>query len=168
MALTAEQKYLLNKMNDTARKVQLGTLLEQAANVLAADIALANGKVFVGGVSGVAAEQTLSGDVTVSNAGVTAIGSAKVLLAMLGAGITFTHRVYAAGKFTTLGGDASETITVSGAVATDIIHVFVQTAGGTPRSIVSAVPGTGNVVVTLSGDPSTDHILGWTALRATT
>lgn len=94
------------------------------------------------------------------------LAAGSVALANLAAGITFSHRVFAAGKFTTAGGDASETITITGGLATDIVHVTVQTAGGTPRSIVAAVPGSANCVVTLSGDPSTDHILGWVSFRA--
>lgn len=95
-------------------------------------------------------------------------GTAAITKAQLGTGITFSHRVVAAGKFTTLGGDASEAITATGALSTDIAIVTVQTAGGTPRSIVSAVPAANAVNVTLSGDPSTDHILSWVVLRAST
>lgn len=83
MAITAQEKYLLNKMNSTAAKVQLGTLIENAENVIASEIALADGKVLVGGATGVAAAQTLSGDISISNTGVAAIGSGVIVNADL-------------------------------------------------------------------------------------
>lgn len=48
-----------------------------------ASLALANGKILVGDAGGAAAAATPSGDVTISNTGVTAIGAAKVTAAML-------------------------------------------------------------------------------------
>lgn len=96
----------------------------------------------------------------------TALGSASVTLAKLATGIAPSHVVKFAGTFTTLGGDASEAITVSGAVASDIVMVTVKTAGGTPRSIVAAAAATNAINVTMSGDPSTDHVLQYVVLRA--
>ena len=49
----------------------------------AGDTTLADGKIWVGNGSGAKAEVTLSGDVTVSNSGVTTIGSSKVSLAKI-------------------------------------------------------------------------------------
>ena len=46
---------------------------------------LVNGKLWVGNASGVAAAVTPSGDVTISNAGVSAIGAGKVTLAQMAA-----------------------------------------------------------------------------------
>lgn len=81
--VSARQKYLLNKMNSIANDAQLGSLVE--AIDLAADgiVTLADGKILVGNASNVSAEVTPSGDVTISNAGVTAIGAGKVLSAMV-------------------------------------------------------------------------------------
>lgn len=70
------------------------------------------------------------------------------------------------GIFTTAGGDATESIPVTGVVAGDIAIVTVKTAGATPRSIVAAAATTGAITVTLSGDPSTDHVLQYIVLRA--
>lgn len=53
--------------------------------VVVAGASLANGKIWAGNGSGVAAAVTPSGDVTMSNAGVTAIGATKVTTAMLAA-----------------------------------------------------------------------------------
>lgn len=89
-----------------------------------------------------------------------------ITLAQLSSGIAPSHIVKYAGTFTTLGGDASESIAVSGAAATDLAFVAVKTAGAVPRSIVAAAAGTNTISVTLSGDPSTDHVLAYQILRA--
>lgn len=94
------------------------------------------------------------------------IAAGAVTLAKLAAGIAPSHVVKFAGTFTTLGGDAAEAITVTGAAATDIVQVMVKTAGGTPRSIVAAAAATNAINVTMSGDPSTDHVLQYVVLRA--
>ena len=176
MTISADEIYLLNKMNATASKVQLGTLIQNAESVAAGEIALADGTILVGNSSGVGAARTMSGDVTISNTGVAAIGASKVLTAMildanvtlakLASGITPSHVVKFAGKFTTAGGDATESIPVVGAVAGDIAIVNVQTLGTGSRSIIAAIPTTDAITVTLSGDPTTDHILSYMVLRA--
>lgn len=71
-----------------------------------------------------------------------------------------------AGKHTTAGGDANEAITATGAVATDIALVTMQTQGTGSRTILSAVPATDAINVVLSGDPSTNHIIAWAIFRA--
>lgn len=166
MTISTEEVYLLNrKMGRVASKVQLGTLIQNAEAVVAADIALAESKVFVGNSSGVAAAVTLTGDVTNTNSGVTAIGSGKVLLAMLATGVAPSHVLKFAGKHTTVSG-ATQTITVTGVASTDIVHVTLQTVGGVPRTITTAAPTTNTITVVMSGDPSTDHILSYSVLRA--
>ena len=50
--------------------------------------ALSQGKIYVGNSTGVAAEQTMSGDVTITETGVTTIGSGKVTNDMLAGSIT--------------------------------------------------------------------------------
>lgn len=89
-----------------------------------------------------------------------------VTLAKLASGITPSHVVKFAGTFTTAGGDASETITVTGATGTDVVNVTVKTAGGTPRSVVAATAASNAINVTMSGDPSTDHVLQYVVYRA--
>lgn len=74
--------------------------------------------------------------------------------------------IIASGQFTTAGGDATETITATGAVATDVAIVTLHTAGATPRTVDSAVAATDAITVTLSGDPSTDHVLNYVLVRA--
>lgn len=96
------------------------------------------------------------------------IASGAVTKAKLASGISGSHYVFAAGNFTTVGGDATESITVTGAASTDIAHVTLKTAGGTPRTITTAAAATDAITVVLSGDPSTDHVLNYVVLRATT
>lgn len=101
-----------------------------------------------------------------SNVTTAKIADSNVTLAKLASGITPSHVVKFAGTFTTAGGDASETITVTGALATDIVAVTVKTVGGTPRTISAAAADTDAINVTLSGDPSTDHVLQYVVFRA--
>lgn len=111
MTITAEQVYLLNrKMGRVASNVQLGTLLQNAESIVAAEIALAEGQVLVGNASGVAVATAMasgrilvgsasakavavdvSGDVTLSASGVTAIAAGVIVNADVSgsAGITF-------------------------------------------------------------------------------
>jgi hypothetical protein len=84
--ISTASKYKLNNwMGGVAFDVGLGTLLQNAEGLEGP--ALANGKILVGNGSGVSVAVTPSGDVTVSNAGVTAIGAGKVLNAMLDSNI---------------------------------------------------------------------------------
>jgi len=80
MTITANEIYLLNNhAGKAAHQVQLGTLIYNAENVVAGEIALADGKILVGGATGVAAAQTMSGDVSISNTGVAAIGAGVII-----------------------------------------------------------------------------------------
>lgn len=176
MTITADEIYLLNHMNSVAEKTQLGTLIQNAESVLAAEIALADGSVLIGNSSGVAQARVVSGDITISNAGVVAIGADKILNSMiadaqvslehLDAGIAPSHVVKFAGEFTTAGGDTDETIAVSGVVDTDLVVVTVQTAGGSPVTVVDAAAGTDQIDVDMSADPSNDHVLTYVVYRA--
>lgn len=169
MTITAEEIYLLNKMNSTASKVQLGTLIANAEAIVASEIALANGKVLIGNASGVAAACTLSGDVTTTNAGVTAIGAAKVTKAMLAATVRPENNVIACeDAFTTVGGNAAEVVTEANVLVGDKVSWSIIKAGATPRTGVSAVAGAGNITFTFSGDPANDHIISYIVVRATT
>ncbi len=163
----ARAKYLLNKMNAVANDVQLGTMLEAIDTSLSGINTLADGKIYLGNASNAATEVTPTGDVTMTNAGVTAIGAAKVLKAMLGAGVRPSHIVIAAGTFTTAGGDANEAITVTGALGTDLAFCQLKTVGTGSRTILSATAATDAINVVMSGDPTTDHVIYWQILRAT-
>lgn len=81
-------------------------------------------------------------------------------------GVTQAHIIIAAGSFTTAGGDADETITIAGLLATDIVHVTLNDRGSTPVTILDAQAASGQIDIVMSADPSTDHILDYTAVRA--
>lgn len=77
MTITAQQVELLNRYAGwVAHQVQLGTLIQNAENVIAGEIALADGKFLIGGAAGVAVAQTISGDISITNAGVATVAKA--------------------------------------------------------------------------------------------
>lgn len=76
------------------------------------------------------------------------------------------YTVVYAGEFTTEGGDTTETIAVTGVLATDLVHVTLHTAGATPVTIVSASASADQIDVVTSANPSTDHVLTYSVLRA--
>lgn len=94
------------------------------------------------------------------------IADGAVTLAKIAAAAKPIYHVVAMGLFTTAGGDANESITAAGVLGTDTALVWVQKAGGTPRTVDTITPGTGSIAVVMSGDPSTDHKLGWIVVRA--
>lgn len=96
----------------------------------------------------------------------TKLADDAVSLENLDSGIEFAYRAMFAGTFTTAGGDAAETIAVVGVTGTDIVVVTVKTAGATPRSIVAAAANTDAIDVTMSDDPSNDHVLQYVVFRA--
>lgn len=79
MAISAAAKFALNRMNSTAWKYQLGTLLDEAGSVAASEIAVTDGYILVGNASNVGAAVAVTGDVTITNAGVTAIASGVIV-----------------------------------------------------------------------------------------
>lgn len=74
-------------------------------------------------------------------------------------------QIVAQGEFTTAGGDANETIPVTGCLETDYALVSIKTNGATPRTLVSYDTDAGSIGVVMSGDPSTDHVLSWMVFR---
>ena len=94
------------------------------------------------------------------------IADGAVTLPKLAVGITPSHVVKFGATHTTVGGAAAEAITVTGALATDLVHVTLRTPGAAPRTILHAIPSVDTVTVTFSGDPSTDHLVDYTVLRA--
>lgn len=98
----------------------------------------------------------------------TKLADDAVSLEHLDSGITPSHIVVFSGEFTTAGGDANETISVAGVLATDLVHVTLHTAGSTPRTITTASASADQIDVVMSGDPSTDHVLTYSVLRAVT
>ncbi len=76
-------------------------------------------------------------------------------------------QVVKAGLFTTVGGDATEVITVTGAAVGDVALGSVITNGVSPCTVATAkVTATNTLTVVLSADPSTDHVLNYVVLRS--
>lgn len=74
--------------------------------------------------------------------------------------------ILATGLFTTLGGDATEVITVQGVETGDTAIVTLNVKGATPRTILTAITSANTITVVLSGDPSTDHVLQYLVVRS--
>lgn len=81
-------------------------------------------------------------------------------------GILPSHVVKFAGKFTTAGGDTAEQASVPGVVAGDIVIASLQTEGASPVTLDASAPDTDVINFTMSADPSTDHIISYSVLRA--
>lgn len=94
------------------------------------------------------------------------LAAGAVTLAKLATGITPSHVVKFAGKYTTLGGSATEAQTLAGVASTDIVIATLQTKGATPRTILTTAPTTNTLTYVFSGDPSTDHVVSYMVLRA--
>lgn len=74
-----------------------------------------------------------------------------------------TEQVTAAGLFTTVGGGATQVISLPGLgiTAASVCSVVINTVGVTPRTVTTAACGTNNITVVMSGDPTTDHVLNY-------
>lgn len=130
-------------------------------------ITLTDGHILVGDAGNNASDVAVSGDVHINNTGVTTIQPASIDKVMLSAGISASYMVIAAGSFTTVGGGVNETIPVVGALNTDIAFVVLQTAGAAPVAVLTSIAASGQIKVTMSADPSNDHVLSYQLLRAT-
>lgn len=86
--------------------------------------------------------------------------------ARAGLGDLLNPSIIASGRFTTVGGDATESITATGVAAGDAVIVTVSVNGATPRTVTTAVATTDAITVVLSGDPGADHILNYVAFRS--
>ena len=103
-----------------------------------------------------------------SNAVETAkIKDSNVTLAKLAAGITPAYVIKYAGEYTWSGGGASCAETVTGALASDILLVTVQTAPTEAVTLKSAAVTENTVTTTLSGaNTSNDAVIAYVVLRA--
>lgn len=187
MTITSDEKWLLNnKAGSIARKVQLGTLIENAESVTAGEIALASAKLLVGNASGVGAAVSVSGDATMDNAGALTIAALAVETSMLAAdavdgtkladdavslehldsGITPGLVAKFGAQYTTTGGAAAEAITVTGALSTDISHVRLVDDGTNNVTLTSWAVTADTLTVTFSGNPGNDVQIEYLLFRA--
>ena len=137
---------------------------------------LATNQIFVGNASGVATAVAMSGDATIVASGAVTIADdavttpkildANVTLAKLETGIAPSHVIKFAAQHTTVGGGASEAITVTGAAATDLAFVQMVDDGTANVTIVNAVVTLNTLTVTFSADPGNDAIINYQIIRA--
>lgn len=128
---------------------------------------LANGDIWIGNVSNLPVANAVTGDVTISNAGLTAIGSGKVLLAMLGSGITPSHVAKFGGKITWSGAGASLATTIAGVAASDLVQATFQNMPTQATTFLQAVPTTNTLTLTMSAaNTSNDAVITYTVFRA--
>lgn len=169
------KNYPSNRFNDRERKL-LSSVKTYVDSLSPDTIITTQGDLIVGDSGGNGARLAkgtsglplVAGASTVSYAALAAAGlaSGSVTLAKLAAGITPSHIVVFAGKYTTLGGAATEAQTLTGVASTDIILATLQQKGATPRTILTSAPTLNTITYVFSGDPSTDHIVSYQVLRA--
>lgn len=134
-----------------------------------------NTKMLVGNATTVTSV-AMSGHATMDNAGAVtlepdSVDGAEITDDAISAehlddGILPSHIVVYAGEMTTAGGDATETINQAGILDSDIVHVTLHTKGSSPQTILTALAITDNITVTFSANPSSDHVMSWSVLRA--
>lgn len=130
--------------------------------------ALTSAHILVGSAGNVATDTAMSGDITITNAGVTAIGAAKVAKAMLAATVRPSSMIVFSGTPTTVGGSATEAFVVTGALAaSDHAYVQVVNDGTGNRTVLQAVVTNDTLTITFSGDPGNDLIFNYQIIRAT-
>jgi len=95
-----------------------------------------------------------------------AIEEGSVTLALLDEGIAPAFVVKFAGQHTTAGGDANETATVTGVLATDIAIATIEDNGTNDVTLLQTAAAANAVNFTLSADPGTDCIINYIVLRA--
>jgi hypothetical protein len=136
---------------------------------------LTNGDIFVGNASNVATGVAMSGDVAITNAGVTTIQpgvvtGSKIAAATVGlSNLTSTVAPEAiikySAQYTTVGGAAAEAITVTGALSTDLAFVQLVNHGPNTVSVAFAVMTANTLTVTFSANPGTGAIINYQITR---
>lgn len=143
----------------TSKHIKDGTL---AAADLAAGLVTGNADGVTLDTNGAGSTLQIAADGVVNSK----IADGAVSIENIDSGAAPIKHVVGGGIFTTLGGDANESITATGCLGTDTAIVWVQKAGAVAKTVDTITPGTGSIAVVMSGDPSTDHKLGWLVLRA--
>jgi hypothetical protein len=152
-------------------------LVPPAVPLTVAELALADGKIIIGGAGDAGAAQTPSGDVTITNAGVTAIGAKKVTAAMEAfwktgsttsiadsLAIPVTHGVVVK----TTGADA-EALTLADGTPGQVLTIVLGTDGGGAGTLTPATKtGWATIVFADAGDTVSllfvDAVTGWVIL----
>lgn len=146
------------------------------APVVPGDITLTSGHLLVGSAGNEATDVAVSGDATLVASGAltiaaNAITTAKILnanvtLAKLSAGITPSHVVKFAGTSPAYGGGGTtSTITVTGALASDVVTAVIR-ASTNPVSVAKATLSADLITIEYSADPGADTTIDYSVLRA--
>ena len=111
---------------------------------------------------------TSAGNANIPAGSITAamLGANIVDLPALAAGVTPSHVVKYAAKYTTVGGAAAEAITIAGVLATDLGFVQLVNQGPNTVTIKIAVTSANTLTVTFSADPGAGAIIDYQILRA--
>jgi len=96
-----------------------------------------------------------------------ALEEGSVTLELLDESIAPAFVVKFAGQHTTAGGDANETATVTGVLATDIVIATIEDNGTNNVTLLQAAAAANAVNFTLSANPGTDCIINYIVLRIT-
>lgn len=155
-------------------------------------IPLPSAQILVGNAAGVAAAVAMTGDIAITNTGVTAIqpgvivnndisNAAAIAYSKLAAlatgsmllGVANVATVTAIGGYirytaqvTTVGGAAAEAIAIPGVLVTDKAFVQVVDDGTGNVTALQAVCTANTLTVTFSGDPGNDTIINYQIVRA--
>ncbi len=134
--------------------VPSGAGVDLPAEINATEVALADGKVLIGGASGVAAEKTISGDVTTTREGVVTIGNGAVTKAKA--------KVFASTEQTGTG--SSQNVAHGLGAVPQIVLVVPTEHPGTPDTgafdIAEGAHDSTNVVVTVTANVKF-KVLAW-------
>jgi hypothetical protein len=149
MTISADEIYLLNnRMGRVANKCQLGTLISNAESVVAAEVALADGSILIGNGSGIAAANAVTGDVTISNSGVTAIGSGVIVNADVNGSAAIAYsKLNLATSILNADVSASAAIAFSKLAALTDGNILV----GNGSNVAASVAVTGDVAISNAG-----------------
>lgn len=129
---------------------------------------LSSGRLLVGNGSNVPTETDITGDVTISNAGVTTIGAGAVDTAMLESGLQPSHVPKFVGELTWSGGGASVSTALVGALTTDIMVASISTVPSEAAYLVSADVFANNSTsfVLSAANTSNDAVISYAVYRA--
>lgn len=129
--------------------------------------ALTSTNILVGNGSNVATAVAISGDATLANTGALTISNGAVSKAKLATAIQPAAVVKFAAQYTTTGGAATEAITVTGALNTDLAFVQVVNDGTANVTVLEAAVTADTLTITFSGNPGNDCIINYQIVRLT-
>lgn len=150
MAISDNEKYILNNLVGLPPQVKLGDLIEAAE-----EGGLAAGAVTTAMLAADAVDGTKLADDAVS-------------LEHLDDGVAPGAVIKFAAQATTAGGAPAEAITVTGAAATDLAFVRLVDGGSNTVTVSSWAVTANTLTVTFSGDPGNDAVIDYIIVRAAT